>query len=224
MEGQELAARHIALREQAGLTQEQEAKAAGVSPTTISGIESGKITRPHLKTLLKIARALGADVGELRESVKAAAPPSPTQPPLNGFAEERRASSAGVTPWAAYTRQVAGRVRGHAANPDSPAFRDPWAALFFVEEANRNAADLSRFVDEQLSVALELADVEAMHELLAAFEELGRAIDAASARERSMEAGRSSSELGEARRRAEEAAAERESAAAGLSVHSGRSA
>ena len=90
MEGQELAARHIALRERAGLTQEQEAKMAGVSPTTISGIESGKITRPHLKTLLKIARALGADVGELRESGKGVAPPSPTQPALNGFEEERR--------------------------------------------------------------------------------------------------------------------------------------
>jgi transcriptional regulator with XRE-family HTH domain len=90
LEGQELAARHIALREQAGLTQQQEAKMAGVSPTTISGIESGKITRPHLKTLLKIARALGADVGELREPGKAEVPPSPTQPALNGFEEERR--------------------------------------------------------------------------------------------------------------------------------------
>jgi transcriptional regulator with XRE-family HTH domain len=92
LEGQELAERHIALRERAGLTQEQEAKMAGVSPTTISGIESGKITRPHLKTLLKIARALGADVGELRESGKAEAPPSPTQPRFNGFEEERGAA------------------------------------------------------------------------------------------------------------------------------------
>ena len=92
MEGEELAARHIALRERVGLTQEQEAKMAGVSPTTISGIESGKIRRPHLKTLLKIARALGVGVGELRESEsgKVEAPPSPEQPPLNGFEEERR--------------------------------------------------------------------------------------------------------------------------------------
>jgi transcriptional regulator with XRE-family HTH domain len=88
LEGQELAARHIALREQAGLTQEQEAKMAGVSPTTISGIESGKITRPHLKTLLKIARALGVDVGKLRESGKVA-PPSPQQS-FNGLLEEER--------------------------------------------------------------------------------------------------------------------------------------
>jgi transcriptional regulator with XRE-family HTH domain len=94
LEGQELAARHIALRERAGLTQEQEAKMAGVSPTTISGIESGKITRPHLKTLLKIARVLGVDVGELRELEKVEALPSSIQPPLNGFEEERRTPTA----------------------------------------------------------------------------------------------------------------------------------
>jgi transcriptional regulator with XRE-family HTH domain len=88
LEGQELAERHIALRERAGLTQEQEAKMAGVSPTTISGIESGKITRPHLKTLLKIARALDVDVGELRESGKVEAPPSQDRL-FNGGSEER---------------------------------------------------------------------------------------------------------------------------------------
>jgi transcriptional regulator with XRE-family HTH domain len=79
LDSQELAARHIALRERAGLTQEQEAKMAGVSPTTISGIESGKITRPHLRTLLKISQALGADIGELRESGKVEAPHSLTE-------------------------------------------------------------------------------------------------------------------------------------------------
>jgi transcriptional regulator with XRE-family HTH domain len=87
---EQLAARHIALRERAGLTQEQEAKLAGVSPTTISGIESGKITRPHLKTLLKLARALGADVGELRESGKVAGPSSQTKLFNNGVLEEER--------------------------------------------------------------------------------------------------------------------------------------
>jgi transcriptional regulator with XRE-family HTH domain len=91
LEAQEqLAARHIALRERAGLTQEQEARRAGVSPTTISGIESGKITRPHLKTLLKLARALGADVGELRESGKVEAPPSQDKLFNNGSSEEER--------------------------------------------------------------------------------------------------------------------------------------
>lgn len=127
MEGQELAARHIALREQAGLTQEQEAKMAGVSPTTISGIESGKITRPHLKTLLKIARALGADVGELRESGKGVAPPSPTQPPLNGFEEERREQPLGV--WKRYlTRRVEWCEKVLEKSPEDT-FNNPFLSL-----------------------------------------------------------------------------------------------
>jgi transcriptional regulator with XRE-family HTH domain len=117
LEGQELAARHIALREQAALTQEQEAKIAGVSPTTISSIESGKITRPHLKTLLKIARALGAHVGELRESGKAEAPSSRTQPPLNGFEEERREDrrATGVRDAIAVVRRTTARLEGYQA-------------------------------------------------------------------------------------------------------------
>jgi transcriptional regulator with XRE-family HTH domain len=90
---EQLAARHIALRERAGLTQEQEAKMAGVSPTTISGIESGKIARPHLKTLLKLARALGADIGELRESAKVQAPSSQEKLFNNGVLEEERRAS-----------------------------------------------------------------------------------------------------------------------------------
>lgn len=39
-------------------TQGQLAREAGVSPTTISGIESGKISRPHFGTLRKLARVL----------------------------------------------------------------------------------------------------------------------------------------------------------------------
>jgi transcriptional regulator with XRE-family HTH domain len=126
LESQELAARHIALREQAGLTQEQEAKMAGVSPTTISGIESGKITRPHLKTLLKIARALGADVGELRESGKEEASPSPTQPPLNGFEEARRTQHLGV--WKSYlSRRVESHEKDLQKSPDD--FNYPFLSL-----------------------------------------------------------------------------------------------
>jgi transcriptional regulator with XRE-family HTH domain len=85
---------------------------AGVSPTTISGIESGKITRPHLKTLLKIARALGVDVGELRESGKVEALPSSIQPSLNGFEEERREDTEYV-----HFSTLLGRIRaaGNAA-------------------------------------------------------------------------------------------------------------
>ena len=37
------------------------AEEAGVSPTTVSGIETGRIARPHFGTLQKLARALEVD-------------------------------------------------------------------------------------------------------------------------------------------------------------------
>jgi transcriptional regulator with XRE-family HTH domain len=42
-------------------TQGRLAKEAGVSPTTVSGIETGKIARPHFGTLHKLAQALDID-------------------------------------------------------------------------------------------------------------------------------------------------------------------
>jgi len=45
-------------------TQGELAEEAGVSPTTVSGIESGKISRPHFGTLRKLARVLEVDPQE----------------------------------------------------------------------------------------------------------------------------------------------------------------
>lgn len=42
-------------------TQDRLAKEAGVSPTTVSGIETGRISRPHFGTLHRLARALNVD-------------------------------------------------------------------------------------------------------------------------------------------------------------------
>ncbi len=61
----ELAERVIELRERADLTQGEAAKRAGVGVTTWSNIETGAITRPHARTLIKIARALGVEPEEL---------------------------------------------------------------------------------------------------------------------------------------------------------------
>jgi transcriptional regulator with XRE-family HTH domain len=44
------------------------AREAGVSPTTVSGIETGKIRRPHFGTLGKLALALGVAPEELLDS------------------------------------------------------------------------------------------------------------------------------------------------------------
>src|SRR4051795_5330726 len=41
------------------------AEEAGVSPTTVSGIETGRIARPHFGTLHKLAQALEVDPQEL---------------------------------------------------------------------------------------------------------------------------------------------------------------
>jgi len=58
-------------------TQARLAKEAGVSPTTVSGIETGKIGRPHFGTLGKLARALRVAPEELlgsRESLEQQGP------------------------------------------------------------------------------------------------------------------------------------------------------
>ncbi len=40
-------------------TQDMVAREAGISPTTVSGVESGRISTPHFGTIRKLARALG---------------------------------------------------------------------------------------------------------------------------------------------------------------------
>ena len=46
-------------------TQGRLAEEAGVSPTTVSGIENGRISRPHFGTVRKLAGALGVEPEEL---------------------------------------------------------------------------------------------------------------------------------------------------------------
>ncbi len=55
----------LVIRERRMWTQARLADEAGVSPTTVSGIESGRISRPHFGTLRKLARALEVGPEEL---------------------------------------------------------------------------------------------------------------------------------------------------------------
>lgn len=55
----------VEMRERKMWTQARLAGEAGVSPTTVSGIEGGRIGRPHFGTLRKLARALGVEPEEL---------------------------------------------------------------------------------------------------------------------------------------------------------------
>ena len=55
----------VVIRERRMWTQARLAEEARVSPTTVSGIESGRISRPHFATLRKLAGALGVEPEEL---------------------------------------------------------------------------------------------------------------------------------------------------------------
>ena len=58
----------VVIRERRMWTQARLADEAGVSPTTVSAIESGRISRPHFGTLRKLARALEVEPDELISS------------------------------------------------------------------------------------------------------------------------------------------------------------
>ena len=58
----------VVLRERRMWTQVRLAKEAGVSPTTVSGIETGRISRPHFGTLRKLAAALGVEPEEFHSA------------------------------------------------------------------------------------------------------------------------------------------------------------
>jgi transcriptional regulator with XRE-family HTH domain len=80
MEGSGTGGRLAGLRRSRMWTQARLAAEAGVSPTTVSGIESGKISRPHFGTLGKLARALGVDSRELLPASPAPAAEEGTAP------------------------------------------------------------------------------------------------------------------------------------------------
>jgi transcriptional regulator with XRE-family HTH domain len=69
-------------------TQARLAQEAGVSPTTVSGIETGKTGRPHFGTLGKLARALGVAPEELLDSSREPIKPRGPAPLSLGWARE----------------------------------------------------------------------------------------------------------------------------------------
>ena len=78
MERDTVSKRLAVIRERRMWTQARLAEEAGVSPTTVSGIESGRISRPHFGTLRKLARALGVEPEEFVSSPGAVEGGSPS--------------------------------------------------------------------------------------------------------------------------------------------------
>lgn len=68
MDGPDIGSNLERLRRSRMWTQGRLAEESGLSPTTVSGIESGKISRPHFGTLRKLADALGVEPGVLVSS------------------------------------------------------------------------------------------------------------------------------------------------------------
>jgi transcriptional regulator with XRE-family HTH domain len=64
-ERESLGARLKAIREAAGLSQQELAMRAGVSLSVVFQLEQGKRKDPKLSTLVALAGALGTDVGKL---------------------------------------------------------------------------------------------------------------------------------------------------------------
>jgi len=92
----DLGERIAVLREEQALTQADLAEVARISPSTLSQIESGRVPRPHVGTVRKIARALGVEPADLRRAKELALPkaeaPSPGPPnrevPIYDFVHE----------------------------------------------------------------------------------------------------------------------------------------
>lgn len=60
-----------ALRERAGLTQEQLASKSGVQQTTISQLELGKVRDPQYSTVAALAFALGMSTDQVARAIEA---------------------------------------------------------------------------------------------------------------------------------------------------------
>jgi len=75
----ELGKRLRGAREQRGMTQKQAAQAAGIATDMISRLENGRYQSPGLRTLVRIADGLGAQVPELLPDASADASASSTE-------------------------------------------------------------------------------------------------------------------------------------------------
>jgi transcriptional regulator with XRE-family HTH domain len=69
-----------ALREAAGLTQQQLATRAGLSVSNLSQLEQGQKEDPRISTLIALAGAMGISVAAFVEETGPAAPPKPARP------------------------------------------------------------------------------------------------------------------------------------------------
>ncbi len=155
----ELAERVIELRERAGLTQGEAAKRAGVGVTTWSNIETGSITRPHARTVIKIARGLGVEPEDLI-APKTQAPLSlePEPPAERGYLSLTRQ----LEDWRYLIESTAER---HIQNASSNLFDTTEGASAYSIAAYTEIAQLFEIYLERLSPTISNTLPESLAEL-----------------------------------------------------------
>jgi transcriptional regulator with XRE-family HTH domain len=108
----ELGERIATVREDQALTQAELAEKSKISPSTLSQIESGKVPRPHVGTVRKIARALGMDPAELRRTEERPLPKArrrwSLEPSFNDVLGDQRREDI-YRPWLEFVNRYAGR-------------------------------------------------------------------------------------------------------------------
>lgn len=124
-------------RENAGYTVRALADEAGVSPTTISGIETGRIKSPQYASVVKLARVLGVEPQEVEEF-------RPVVQAVEGLAEERTASQDTNSQVSRQEAEEEGDLASQPPEPPAPGLSDRELAenediVGFVEAEASNA-------------------------------------------------------------------------------------
>ena len=121
------------LRKAKGLSQAKLAALADLDPSTVSQIETGA-RRANMRTLERLATALGAEVGDLFPLGQA---PLPDTEDLRRFAEIGELLE----------RRHARRLR-QVENPNDPHFRDATATANWIADVQEEADEVIRWIIE----------------------------------------------------------------------------
>ncbi len=159
MNGPKIGKNLLFIRRSRMWTQGRLAEESGVSPTTISGIENGKISRPHFGTLRKVAGALGVEPEELISGRR----------PVGGHEESPATLSLG---WAMSAREEEFEREVEEASLESLSalsqrLDEEQGRLQKLYEEFPHNTELRRFVKRQIrNVAAQSGSVEASIRLL----------------------------------------------------------
>jgi transcriptional regulator with XRE-family HTH domain len=129
------------LRQQMGVSQVKLAVMADMDPATLNRLEQGK-GNPNLKTLERVAKALGVEVADFFPKARSSSP----EPSLfNGDDEQPSVVVDGIV--GLLERWHARRLK-EVNDPASLHFRDPTSAALWVADAREEANDFCLFLSE----------------------------------------------------------------------------